>query len=109
MRNDPVQRNVALYRVAVAVVLFSIVSAPALLATPRPDDAPRLVAVSDPVAWFGPWLDSLATDLESVWQKAGCRLDPDGATCTEGATAPETSVPEAEPLNGPQNTDAHGR
>ena len=109
MRTDPVQQNVVLYRVAVAVVLLSIVGVPALSAAPTSIDAPRLAAVSGPVAWFGQWLDGLTTGLESVWQRNGCHIDPNGGTCTEGATAPETSAPETETWDGLPSTDVHDR
>lgn len=106
MRNDPVQRNVFLYRVAVAVVLLSIVGAPALSAAPQSDDAPRLVAGSAPVVWLGQWLGGFAAGLESVWQKSGCHLDPNGSTCTEGSTTPPSSASEVETSEDLQSTDA---
>lgn len=109
MRSDPTKRNVALYRVAVAVVLLSIVGAPALSATPRSDDAPRLVGATDPVALVGQWLDGVATGLASVWQQSSCRIDPDGAACTEGTTAPPSSVPKVETSEDLQSTGTHGR
>lgn len=106
MRSDPTKRNVALYRVAVAVVLLSIVGAPALSATPRSDDAPRLVVGSAPVTWLGQWLGDLAAGLEGVWQKSGCHVDPNGSTCAEGSTTPPRSASEVETSEDLQSTAA---
>lgn len=73
--------------VAGLVALLSI--APAVSAVPGHTEEPKRIGSPGPLDWFGGWLDEWLGGMQSLWQAAGCGMDPNGAPCSESTTTVE--------------------
>jgi hypothetical protein len=91
MTKRTIERQRSWGSVMVAVLLAGCLSAPAWAA---PRDAPAegsLAGALDPVSWVGQWFEQVTTGLDSIWQRSGCKGDPDGTSC------PDESLPTSFP------------